>query len=181
MAIDPPHQSGRSDGRSGGHSSGRFPATRRAPRLWPAALVVVGVVGLLATAEIAASVAAPTSGGTMTRTAAAVVVFLVALTIGAGTSVTAAQSRWSYVFCARRTAICGLGLLAVAGVLIAALVRSGPLRHAFSSFQIGAVDVAGIGLLYAVGVCLLTAGVALFDASDARRNERSWPDSIPRT
>lgn len=139
----------------------------------------MGSIGLLATLEITASSPDPTGTRTLTWTVVAVGGFLLILTAGAWAAVVAAQSRWWQVFSARRTMVCALMLLALAGVLTAALIRRGPLQHVFSTFQIGASDIAGVGLLFAIGACLLTSGVALIEAWDARSEERNWSTSMP--
>lgn len=150
----------------------------RASHGWPPVFVVVGAAGLLITAEIASS-PGDSTGAALLWAALASAGFLLLLTVGAYAAVATARSRRRHVFSARRCAVCGWGLAAVGGVLTASLIRRGPLEHAFASFEIGPGDVAGVGLLIADAACLVAAGVAFFEAWDARRAERSWSEWMP--
>jgi hypothetical protein len=140
--------------------------------------LIVGAAGLLITAEIAASFADST-GSHLLWAALASMSFLLFLSVGAYTAVAVARSRRRHVFSARRSALCALGLAVLGGVLTVALIRRGPLEHAFASLEVGPSDIAGVGLLLADAACLVAAGVAFFEAWDARRAERTWSDSGP--
>jgi hypothetical protein len=140
-------------------------------------VLVGGAGGLIVVGELTArsSTAAPSA---MVGTGTAIVVLLTLLTAAACTLVTRAGSSWRHVFCARRIALGGLGLAAMAILFAAEMLRRGPFVHLTTRLRIGVSDIADLGLLFAVVICSVVAGVALLDAWDARRDERSWHLSI---
>jgi hypothetical protein len=140
-------------------------------------VLVVGLAGVWLGHEVATWASDPSS--TSVRLWTTALVSFALLQVGRAswsfvTSVSASQAR---VFRWRHLALCGVGLLAVAGAFIAWLLESDPLGELFTSGTVTAVDIAHVGVGVAVAFCLVGAITALLAAIAEFRSEHAWARS----
>lgn len=140
--------------------------------------MIASAIGLLGLAELAERAAEPTAADHVTLTALAGLGLLGLLAGAAGGMIACAQSPDRHVFHAGRISVCGLTLACVGVALAGVMTHRGPFDHLVSTFRVGAADVADLGLLVAVVICVITSVCAWFDAADARRRERRWSDHL---
>lgn len=143
------------------------------------ALVGAGLVGLWLAHQISRFGVDSSSSNVVLGTALVVGVSLACLGRAAQVIVTSAFSDSYRVFRSRHLLACSLVLFAAA-VLAAASAVGEPFARVLSHGRITAEEVADVGAMAAVAICMVSAVVTSVGAWDAFQDERYWYRSLHR-
>lgn len=149
----------------------------RAERWHQLGLLALGLAGLWLGHEVATWASEPAATNVRIWTTAVAVFGVVEVGRAVARFVNSVSAHQARVFRWKHLALCGVGLLAIAVVLVASLLLRGPLDDLLAHGTVTGSDIVDVAVVIAAGCCLIGAVTAFVAATAEFRSERAWQHS----